>query len=441
MKMFNLIPEVSPNPRDPRLIVASPSPISYRGEPWASSQPRLRGRLVFKPEIDLNRYRCGVHVDWVYLHVRLREQTQSIWVTREITSAIGRKPAVLRPADQHDAAPWNHNGSEFRVKLQDPTMDELRGIADALDTRWGLADDITVVGIEVAVGFYPTTRVPDEEVDSDRHSMVAVIQRHHLPPWGLFSQPDEDLRFVYMGKEKGHTSFVVPDGRHATGESRSKSATLFKDSAVNKQILGCAELEYLTMPVDGTRYLGCKHGAVMFRVQNKIVDGSDPEARDEVLCLRKRRARVEVTLLEEGVRDVGIETLDDLARFDFVRLKTRFFSFWWPTFPSEPGQPLMKALHPVVMKDRRDAFLWGGCYLLDLCDRARVHLTRELIKRQRQEAPEIRLPERERLGKNGRLVAWDRLNSKIGKALSKFTAQWCGEYYHGGRRSDEGRSR
>lgn len=413
---FHLVPEYSKESADPSAHDAKPAPIIYRPDPRKFEQARLKGREVFVPEIDLSRYRCRAHIDWVFLQVRLGRQTQSKHVSYEIARVLGRKPAVLASSEEHDASLRNYTGDEFRVKLQDPTLPELRELAAALEERWGIVGVISVVGIELAIDFFPAHHIPAAEIDGDRDRLVAVLQRHHLAPWELFSEPRADQRFFYIGAGgKGHTVFVVPEAGRAAEEGRSICASMVADKETRKHILRCAESEPVPMPVDGTLYAGPKHGAVMFRVQNKVFDGSDPETRGKVpLPLRKRRARIEVTLLNEGVRETGVETLDDLATFDFSLLRKPYFSFKLPTFPTESTKPLIKALYPVIFRDKRDLFLRGGCHLLELCEGARLHETRWLkLGIRKEEDPGASLPPRIRTPDSGWLVTWEDRKSVV----------------------------
>ena len=67
-----------------------------------------------------------------------------------------------------------------------------------------------------------------------------------------------------------------------------------KSEKVRRRILYPSDLSRLLQkPIfaDSTLYLGERGAAVMYRIQNKLMDQSDPDTeKDEILPLRRRRA-------------------------------------------------------------------------------------------------------------------------------------------------------
>ncbi len=170
-----------------------------------------------------------------------------------------------------------------------------------------------------------------------------------------------------------------------------------------------------------------KGGDVTYRVQNKVRDGSDPKLGPGVLLpLRRRRARVEVTLLHDGIAARGMNTLEDLFGFNFVALRNELFPMYLPTSPGgrRHAPKLRQVIDAAQAKLYRDAFVRGGCYAVSLYDEALTYRRRQLRTSRRRKEPKLpRLP-RQRIGKNGNLVEWSEMNRRVGKALLGLSKGW-----------------
>lgn len=395
-----------------------------------TGQSRFQERLEFEPRFDLGRYECKAAFDWIWIEIRTGRTTQSKHLHDRLKEVIGREIFVTGSDKDHDVPrPFNCTGNEFRLKLQDPKPAEMREILGAIDCRYGLAGEAKVLGIEVAIDFYPAPSVREAEVDADRYRMVAVLQRHHLADWDLFSGPRDDMRQTFgsmLQNRTDETRFVVPDPARPLGGGRTLSDCEARDPDVRNRHL---QLHDDPLLVDATTYRGERGAPVSYRVQNKVRDGSsqDQESR-KLLPLREQRARVEVTLLREGVRATGIETVGDLFDFNFVDLRNRLFATYLPTAPGvrRDVPDLLTVVDAERLRFARGAFIHGGCYAMVLQEKARLRGRAELRTQRRRQDPNLPAIDRIRLGKKGHLIEWECMNKRISKALRRLTDKWRG---------------
>lgn len=406
-----------------------PHTLEYTVYPANRRQARFKGRLVFEPKIDLRRYVCKAAIDWIWVELTTDRVTQSGHLHDRLVGVLGREVFVTGPNQEHDAErAYNYTGQSFRVKLQDPRPDEMRLLTATVQDSYRLVGDVRVLGIEIAIDFYPAQTVLDADVDADRHRMVAVLQRHHLADGRFFKGSRDDLRQVYgrpTSKEKTATEFVIPDHIRPLEDSRKLSDTEVKHQTIQERHFALGDQDPLL--IDGTVYRGERGSEISYRVQDKVKDGSDPE-RDEngILPLRKRRARVEVTLLHGGVTRMGIDTLDDLYGFDFVALRNPLFPIYLPTSAGVRGDAseVLQVVDVARLRMVRRAFVRGGCYATMLGERARREWRTTWWRRQRPEDPSFPAKRRERIGKKEHLLEWDAMTRRCSRALGRLTDLW-----------------
>ena len=123
------------------------------------------------------------------------ESTQSYHVSRWFAEATGVWPHVNDPSDDHDLTPFNHTGNSFGVKIHDPKPQILADGFAAIGKKAGLEEDLTIIGIEISVDWFPKDRSDDR-----RLQMTAALMRHHLPARAvvdLLRSPRDDLRYTH----------------------------------------------------------------------------------------------------------------------------------------------------------------------------------------------------------------------------------------------------
>lgn len=274
-----------------------PVVLSYRQTALSRSQERLVGRDVLVPDIALDAYTCSAVIDWIEIDLQLRRVTQHRWLA-DAFAGFGRRP-YIKPID----AGAGLESSHFTIKVQEPVLEELRRILAAVDRRYGLVTEPTVIGLEVSVDFTPKT--PSDEA---RARMVGVLFRHLAPDTGVFETPDAMPR---------HSWGVGPRWARV---QKVRSGTDPYNFAVN---------DTTNSPgADSTSYFGAKNSDGMVRVMDKVVDRQNTFAdTQEVLSAEDQRCRIEVTLKQSKLTSLGIRHIADVSRFKFATLQGTFFQF------------------------------------------------------------------------------------------------------------------
>jgi hypothetical protein len=386
--------------------------LTYDRLETGNSQARLKGTFAYVPRIRFSDYRCRADVDWVELEVSLARTTQCKHVNSALKRAVDCSLHV-KGLDSGAFADRNVTTDKFRVRVQDSTPVMLQGISAALRQTFGIRDPIGISGIEVAVDFYSNDRS-----DLKRLQMVAALFRHHLPVDVLLNHPHDDLRQVFhdsIGGRETSTMYVLPARQ---GRSRRYSDTETNQDEVQDRI--CRNHTPFQHYLDATGYRGRKGGPVMFRIQNKISDRRNPDGTVEHLPQEERRARIEVTLLNDALADFGLLSLDALSEFRFQELRPHLFNFWLPT---ESPIRIGNGTRPIWPPQERQPFVEGGVYALYL----RKEVNRLRLDAIRREDPSVRgrsARNRRGVGKSGRELAWVEMHSHIKDALSRLSKRW-----------------
>lgn len=274
-----------------------PVVLSYRQTAHGRSQARLVGRDVLIPDIALDAYTCSAVIDWIELDLELKSVTQHQWLRDAIAGFDVR--VYIKPID----AGAGLESSHFTIKVQEPDFVELQRILAAIDRRYGLVAEPTVIGLEVSVDFTPKT--PSDEA---RARMVGVLFRHLAPATDVFT-----------------TRTARP--RHSWGEGHRWAPVQETGSGSDPYVF--AVNDTTSSPgADTTSYFGAKDSDDMVRVMDKVVDRQNRHAdTQEVLAEKDRRCRVEVTLKQGKLAALGIRHIADVSRFKFARLQGTYFQF------------------------------------------------------------------------------------------------------------------
>ena len=413
-----------PTPEDPPCIQYVMS--AYRPATGATIQPVLRDRMLVKPDVDLNRYRCKAVIDWIEIRLRTSSTHQAINVRRFAVSALGEIGSTSSIYVSGPQRQTGYSGSEFNLRIQQPGPIALIYLCKKLNAKYRSTGEsigeLQIAGIEVSIDFY--VRKQDElNLDAQnllRWQMTDLLRRHLKPHAVLTEQEDCFPRFYSQADGKRTAVFVV-DRRNSkpSGAQLSEVARLELSESVLTPLRLAAHQQ---APVDTTSYIGSKIFPVMLRVMDKTTDRRDPK-RNVVVILPSTawRSRVEVTLSAldgeyDGTSPVGLSTLGDLFRYQFKQIRKPFFEFFWPTFNALDDAAAFP--FPTNISEQK-VFERSGVYGLD-----RLHRSMELIARARFKKKEILIAPT-RLGSKGRLVSYDSLNRMMDRALSKLSKDWA----------------
>lgn len=376
-------------------------PLRYVCEAAPSAQARFRGRLVLRPLLDLGAFRVRAVIDWLDLRVETRKVTQTRHVSDLLAATLGRRPHVS------DAAGQTHKtDTSFTVRLQDPDPEMVGRMLAALEARWGLVGAPVVVGIEVAVDWYP----PGAD-DVLRLQMVALLQRHVFPTGRLVrTARDEPRCFSEAGGVERTSRYLGPvQGRH-----RSRVCYNGVKVALGAEAWRTLEHEMHNTPfVDGTVYVGAREADALLRIQNKVTDTRHGGCF-RMLEPEGRRARIEVALRGLALEELGLTRLEALGGLECLR--KAFFDFWLPTVNGRLG------LHVLDVQ----AFRRTGVYGLEAYQDARWERRkawRRGVKAGGGELARGRLDPRRRTV-NGTRLAFAVMNRRCDDALRRLGRAW-----------------
>lgn len=285
----------------------APMQLHYELRTAEGVQPRLAGRFVAKPVIDLGAYSCRAVVDWIALKLVFRRQTQFRYVREAMMLAGIDRPRVK-------AVDWEEGRStnEFYTKIQDATPDRVHKALAALDAEFGLLGSPAVEAIEISVDFRPKT-----PSDVMRLAIVGVLGRHIYPTRDI----------VRAGSDRPRYSAAHGEGIYLVGDSK-RSSSLDRLRHIDSD---------RPWPVDATLMIGRKNGSVQWKVMDKLLDAQHPDGSRIELLEAEKRARIEITLNQAEVGAIGINTVDDLSHVSFTKLQGRYFRFMLPSFSRPLG--------------------------------------------------------------------------------------------------------
>jgi hypothetical protein len=381
----------------------APVVLSYRQVPISRSQARYAGRDVLVPDISLDAYTCNAVIDWIQIDLQLTRVTQQQWLA-DAFAGFGRRP-YIEPID----AGAGKESSHFEIKVQEPDLNDLQRILDAIERRHGLLAEPVVIGLEVSVDFTPKT--PSDEA---RARMVGVLFRHLAPDTGVFSTRAAMPRHVWG---KGHRWLRIQKAG-----PRSDPYTFAVNGTTNSP------------GADTTTYFGAEESDEMMRVMDKVIDRQNTfTGTSDALSEADQRCRVEVTLKQSKLAALGIQRIADVSRFRFATLQGTYFQFKLATvwrLNSSEGP-----VSAYIEKQRVQKFLQTGISGLAKMDQARLEhdaAIRPLVRRSLAKTGK-KLPGRPRTGSGpyGTAVAFEQLCRAAQMALSnlsrKLKAQVSGE--------------
>lgn len=210
-------------------------------------------------------YRTEAVVDWLALEIEVARATQFQWLQRVLADHYGGDTRAYIEAVDSGAG---NQAARFLIRLNDACcrdVDTIRAALAALDRQFTLIGPAIIKTLEVSLDFYPK----DDQAHADLLQLVARLQMSLEAAGGTaHRQVGPSKRPDFLDSTR------TPDARQ-------------------------------------TLYINNRPDPIAWRVYHKITD------RDGALLRDQHRARVEFTLQGAGLRKYGINSLDDLAAFDF----------------------------------------------------------------------------------------------------------------------------
>jgi len=310
--------------------------LGYRLTESTGKQPRLKGRLELRPEINLADYRVETVFDWVDLafcttgtHQARNLQAK---LTKELSDRKGKGALYVYGPEGES----QYQGSSFIVRIQDAAPDDLIGVCRTLRESYDVKKDVSgnrffVVGWELAVDFYP------EKPDASEASLMLwrcrlseVLRKHLWVADEYILDHNRRPRFYHDGLEQAERVFSSTNLNTGNWKSTRLLKRLSKPEHHNKP------------PIDGTFYVGDptpKPGARTtcfgYRLQDKV---TDRRSKGDVhfLPLETRRSRIEIFWMVNGIPPEDPAACEGLPLFeffmkDFGALRSQHFQFQLPT--------------------------------------------------------------------------------------------------------------
>jgi hypothetical protein len=378
--------------------------LTYREVPAKMRQPRLAGRSVLQPDIDLKLFECRAVIDRIVFAIKVKRPTQFRYV-REVAKKSYEGSSLFVRARNDE----NLSTKVFDVTLQEPTVARLLAVIRDLEREFGFADPAEITLLEVSVDFRP--RGPSDE---NRSRLVSVLQRAIFPISTLWTEPGSEPRFSY-GSNPGEGSALFPcNKRRGAGGSVASDAHL--DPTKGR-----------VPPVDATMYLGKRSGPWLIRIMDKVIDRQNPALGTfETLHAEKRRVRVEVAISGDELYRLSLNDPNNLIGFKFNKLQGEYFRFMLPTTGTKPAvaSASLRAVCSYVDAMHCEHFLRTGVVGLSYVNLTkaanmlrhipllRSHLRREGLSSKRR---------RRGTGVQNDFVAYAALNAMVQTALKHLT--------------------
>jgi hypothetical protein len=372
--------------------------IEHKGK---QGQKRQDGRTALTPEINLRDYRFRAVVDWIKFRVTYMRSSNFMTTQALLGNLLGKK-CFVEAVDPGAGG----ESSVFDIVVQEPASFALiLKVYSALAVEFGEGAEPAIIALEISLDAYPRT-----PCDKGRGLMVGVMQRTIFTSRDIWTNRKSLPRSVKATKEDGSSS---ENAQRLLKKARGKYPTR-----------GYLRTENHLAPwIDGTMYLGADDDDVMIRVQNKTTDQRNPKQKTfRALNAEEMRARIEVTLKGQELRDVGLITLKDLPKLEFGKLQGRYFQFKLPTFQTTPISTLPPIITSETERRRAVAFLESGVVGLQARDDAFATYREDMAAKVRRFCRDKGKPycgRRPGTGITGTLLAYEILNRLAATAFRK----------------------
>ena len=367
--------------------------LRYHEVALSNPQARFTDRSCLVPNLDLGDYVCTAVIDWVEVVLWLTRSTSYQHLRDMLDKSTGQRPWVEPvKGDPGDGQ------VRFAIRFQEPKLRLIDQALEAIRIDYGFEMLPIVRRIEISIDF----KTPSSDA---RARMVGVLVRHLFPNRDILSNHRDRPRYSW-GPEADETGFVLAKG--------------VRGLAKNDELLMSDGLDR-PAPTDATSYFGEDGGPVMWRVMVKERDKQNVGAGTAlILPWDQKRARIEVTLSRSEIAALGVDFLDDLRSFNFVKLQGHYFRFMLPTF-----QTTFHNHHPEVSRlferRRRRKFMNAGVIGLEASDnalaRARARSRPAMLHVLKSRGIVTKRLARHGTGTSGTLIAFPEMNKRVETAL------------------------
>lgn len=395
-------PTENPAPSIPLMNKKSPELLGYLDYELIeleNTQKRLAGRKALKPKIRLADYTTSAVIDWIDIRVLLNRKTQFQWLQGDIEKILNKIAYVANSLENKNAP-----DDVFYIRFQEPDIVKLRSVMAVIKTKYGLALDPLISGIEISVDFYPKTVSV-----LDRAKMVRVLTNHLMSKRDVITEHRDRPRSVW-GKFRGEYQMVLAGNPN------------FSENA-NTQLLIDTEWDHAPY-ADATFVIGAQEADVRWRIMDKVIDTQNRSAGTyEVLKEEEKRARIEVTLTGEELDELKLQTFDNLAELNFSSLQGRYFRFQLATLSGRVVHRTKWRQAITVARDRQrlEKFHKGGGIGVKAMDVARTEMQNKIPKAtildMHHKGFKVPLRNRTGIGAAGTFVAYEELNERVLTAL------------------------
>ena len=323
---------------------------SQPDKPAVAVQKRLQDRSLFTPMITIRgNFKVKALIDRIIILVAVKTPTswsavrKAIETKTDVSCLVGDMGAasVRQRYFERVVVPPEMGGLDtgrvFAIIVQEPTPKLLADILEVISSAWGIAGEVRLCLLELAVDFYPAKRFDAISRIIMREQMVGLLQRHHFCAGETFVNPTSDARQVYQGPNAVTSSEPVTSFLFA---SPSHAARRYPDSAVAEEHvrkrLARGSLDF-QLYLDATVYRGSADEYLTWRMQHKITDKRNAAAKTvTTLPDDERRARIEVEISGQSrLSELGLKTIGDLSNYNFRTIHKKYLSLWLPTAPAD----------------------------------------------------------------------------------------------------------
>ena len=378
--------------------------LNFREDLLSMKQPRFEHRTVFLPDIDLDGYVFRAVIDWIAVRFHFLDKTQHQWIQDILVHRFGRKCWIdtIEPG-------WGNESDQFVIRFQEPvSAAQVHEISEVISRKFGELYAPVVAAIEVSVDAYP--KVPSANA---RSLLLGVMQKTCFTKQNVFELGCDRPRYSI---ERGKAPvFLFPKPVGAKGFAGSHA--------------WCWPQGDRTPPVDGTLSIGQKGGPVMMKLMDKVVDCQNVgAATHQELIEEAKRTRIEVTLNDSVLQDLGVRTIKDLRGFSFCKLQGNYFQFMLPTFrgPSTGEAKISTLANKEFEGRRKEKFLSTGMLGLLAFDHGwadvqKIH-RKDLHRFLRERGQRVK-PKRRGLGQARSYLAYAELSGRVATALRQLSGR------------------
>lgn len=388
-------------------------------------QPILKDRLILKPDIDLNRYRCHAVLDWIDVQIETIGVHQAINIQRSASKMLAESGSTSKVYVSGPTRSGGYTGRSFIVRVQQPGFRHLGSLCAELLRKYPTSvrsvGGVAIAGVEVSVDFYVKNhdRLNLDAQNLLRWQMTEVLRRHLRPGRSLTELEGHQPRFFATADGMSSAKSVVSS---TTAKASGRQRRGIQRLGLSERVLAPLRIgAHSQAPIDTTFYIGKKDSSVMLRIMDKTTDQRDPILGTAIdLLPAECRSRIEVTLLKRagevgGPAAVGLETLEDLVGYPFKSIRKLVFEFFHPTTNSV--DELADLPFPVNVTEL-DVFKRSGVYGLDRLQRSVAEISGCRYRKKE-------IPTKPRtIGSKGKAVSFEELNRKIDRSLNLLSRNW-----------------